>query len=375
MSNDSVPPLLSRRTLLAGLAGFAGAAALAGCGGSSSSRSPQTSKATVAPQADGDLTWFTWEGYVEPSIVSDFEKKYGVKVSIVPYDSNDTMLQKLAAGQPYDLVTNNSAYMPQSILGGLLMPFALEALDNGGEVVDYFQKPAYDNGANLFSVPYSGGPTGIVYRTDKMSPTQSWNDFWDNDEAAGHIFVLDYQPDTIGASLLRNGEDLNSDDPEAVTAAVDSLIALKPRLGGVSNDSRTNVGNGDAWIHHAWVPDAFSLMKDSKYADQLDFEVTTTEGVPFGMDLLTIGANAKSPGTAMLFIDWILSPEMSARNVGYTGQLAGTKAGDAAYDEVMKAFPSLMVGEDYYENALWREAATASRKDLWTQQWNRFKAA
>jgi spermidine/putrescine transport system substrate-binding protein len=373
MSLYSDSPLINRRSVLAGLAGIAGAATLAACGSKSSS--PQSAKATVEPKADGDLTWFTWEDYVDPSIVSDFEKKYGVKVKITPYDSNDTMLQKLAAGLPYDLVTNNSAYMPQSIQGGLLMPFTLAALTNGSQVVDYFHKPAYDNGTNLFSVPYSGGPTGIVYRTDKMTPTQSWNDLWDNDDAAGHIFVLDYQPDTIGASLLHDGADLNSGDSGDVNAAVDSLIKLKPKLGGISSDARTNVGNGDAWIHHAWVPDAFYLMNKSKYADQLDFEVTTKDGVPFGMDLLSIGANAQSPGTAMLFIDWILSPEMSAKNVEYTGQLAGTKGGDAAYNTVMKDFPTLTVPDNYYETAMWREAATGSRKDLWTQQWNRFKAS
>lgn len=373
MSHDSDSPSLGRRGVLFGLAGVAGAAALSGCGSSNSS-SAKSGKA-VAPKADGDLTWFTWEDYVDPSIVKDFEKKYGVKIKITPYDSNDTMLQKLAAGLPYDLVTNNSAYMPQSIQGGLLRPISLDALDNGNQVVEYFRKPAYDAGDNLFSVPYSGGPTGIVYRTDKMSPTQSWNDLWDNDDAAGHIFVLDYQPDTIGASLLRDGADLNSDDADTVKSAVDKLIELKPKLGGISSDARTNVGNGDAWIHHAWVPDAFALMTDSKYADQLDFEVTTNDGVPFGMDLLSIGANAKSPGTAMLFIDWILSPEMSAKNVKYTGQLAGTQAGDETYNKVMTDFPTLSVPDNYYENALWREAATGSRKDLWTQQWNRFKAA
>ncbi len=371
MSNTVRSPHFSRRSVLAGLAG---AAALAGCGNNSVS-APQSATPTIEPEVDGDLTWFTWEGYVDPSVVSAFEDKYGVRVKITPYDSNDTMLQKLAAGLPYDLVTNNSAYMPQSVQGGLLMPIALDAMTHGDQVVDYFRKPAYDNGSNLFSIPYSGGPTGILYRTDKMTPTESWNDLWENEEASGHIFLLDYQPDAIGASLLRNGVDLNSDDPDEVAAAVDRLIELKPRLGGVSNDTRTNVGNGDAWIHHAWVPDAFGLMTDSKYADQLDFELTTEEGVPFGMDLLSIGANAQSPGTAALFMDWILSPKMSAKNVQYTGQLAGTTGGDAAYADVMKDYPALIVPESYYETALWREAATGPRKDLWTQQWNRFKAA
>ena len=141
-----------------------------------------------------------------------------------------------------------------------------------------------------------------------------------------------------------------------------------------SNDARANVGNGDAWIHHTWVPDAFYLMSQSRFADRLEFELTTKQGVPFGMDLLSIGANAKAPGTAMLFIDWILSPEMSARNAHFTAQLTGTTAGDAAYREATAKFPTLAVGDDYYQSALWRESATGARKQLWTQQWNRFKA-
>lgn len=374
MSPTPARRMISRRTALTGLGGIMALGAVAACGGEPGT-GQRPSADDLKPQADGDLTWFTWEDYVDPTIVSDFEAKYGVKVDMVPFDSNDTMLQKLAAGLPYDLITANSAYMTHVIEGGLVRPFALESLSNGGEVVEYFHKPAYENGAELHSLPYSGGPTGIVYRTDKMQPTQSWNDLWDNSAAAGHIYLLDYQLDTIGASLLRDGADLNSDDNAAVSKAVDNLIALKPQLGGISNDIRTNVGNGDAWIHHTWVPDAFYLMSESQFADRLAFEVTTQQGVPFGMDLLTVGANAKAPGTAMLFMDWVISPEMAVRNAHFTAQLTGTTAGDVAYREATAQFPTLAVGDDYYQGALWRESATGARKQLWTQQWNRFKAS
>lgn len=365
---------ITRRALLAGLGGAAAMGALAACGGGPTGTSAPPAE-DLKPEVDGDLTWFTWEDYVEPTIVSDFETKYGVKVETVPFDSNDTMLQKLAAGLPYDLITANSAYMTQAIEGGLVRPFTLESLGNGGEVLEYFHKPIYENAGDLHSLPYSGGPTGIVYRTDKMQPTNSWNDLWDNESAAGHIYLLDYQLDTIGASLLRDGADLNSEDDAAVAKAIDSLLTLKPLLGGVSNDTRTNVGNGDAWIHHTWVPDAFYLMSESRFADRLAFELTTEEGVPFGMDLLTVGANAKSPGTAMLFMDWVISPEMSSRNAHFTAQLTGTTSGDVAYREATAEFPTLAVGDDYYQSALWRESATGARKQLWTQQWNRFKAS
>jgi len=363
---------VSRRSVLAGTVGFAGSLALAACG--SNAPSTSTKKPTIEPKVDGNLNWFSWADYVEPSIVSDFEKKYGVTVTISTFDSNDAMLEKLAAGLPYDLVTDNSAYMIRSIAGGVVQPFDLHALSNYSQLVPYFRKPIYEHSALNYSAPYSGGGTGIIWRTDKVSSmTQSWNDLWDHPEAKGHIYVLDYVEDTLGASLLRKGYDINSGVPGQVTTATDALLQLKPELGGISSDTQTDVGNGNAWIHHSWVPDAIALMTRSKYADKLQFEFTPKEGIPFGMDLLSIGANAKSPGTAMLFIDWILSPEMSARNAGYTGQASGTVAGDAAFQQVVKHFPAFADGVQY-NKALWRESATGTRQTLWTQQWNRFEA-
>ena len=289
--------------------------ALAACGSTAGSTSAK--KPTIEPKVDGNLNWFSWADYVEPSIVSDFEKKYGVTVTISTFDSNDAMLEKLAAGLPYDLITDNSAYMIRSIAGGVVQPFDLRALSNYSQLVPYFRKPSYENSALNYSAPYSGGGTGIIWRTDKVSSmTQSWGDLWDHPEAKGHIFVLDYVEDTMGASLLRKGYNINSGVPGQVTSATDALLQLKPELGGVSSDTQTDVGNGNAWIHHSWVPDAIALMTRSKYADKLQFEFTPKEGIPFGMDLLSIGAKAKSPGTAMLFIDWMLSAEMWLGTLG-----------------------------------------------------------
>lgn len=371
-----MPGLLTRRSMLQGALGVAGVAALAGCASSGGGSGAQAAaKATLEPKVDGDINIFTWAGYIDPVIISTFEKKYGVKVTTSTFDSNDTMLAKMAAGLPYDYITNNSAYLQRSIEGKLVQPYSLDALSNHDEIAPYFQAPSYDKGQDRYSVPYTSSPTGIIYRTDKMTPTHSWNDLWDNPSASGHIYVLDYVPDTMGMSLLRDGASLNSGNVAAVTSATDQLIKLKPLLGGVSSDTRNNVGNGSAWIHHCWVPDAYNLMTTSKYKDKLQFELTTKDGVPSGTDLQTIGANAKSPGTAMLFINWMLSPENLIRTTNYTASLTGTRTGDARYYELMKDFPSLSLPHDYYATAQWRVAPTGATQQLWTQQWNRFTAA
>jgi len=329
----------------------------------------------ITAEIDGDLTWFTWGEYVAPGVVEAFEEEHGVTVTIETADSSENMVQKLASGQPYDVVTGNSAYMERMIQGGLLRPFDIESLENYSDIHPYFQSPAYDSGDERYSVPYSGGPTGIVYRTDKLTGVESWDDLWASaSEAAGHIFILDQIEEAIGMSLLRNGAELNSADPAAVESAVDELLALKPALGGISTDTRTNVANGDAWVHQAWSTDAFQLMSDSPFSGSLDF-VMPDEGAPFGMNVLNIGANATSPGTALLFIDYLTSPEVKILNAEYLGDLSGSIAGDAAYNEIVSDFPSLQVGDDFYEKAQWKESLSGERETVWSQQWNRFKAS
>jgi spermidine/putrescine transport system substrate-binding protein len=344
--------------------------AVAGC---SSAQSAPTEP--VIAEVDGDITWFTWGEYVAPGLVEAFEEEYGVTVTIETADSSENMVQKLASGQPYDVVTGNSAYMQRMIEGGLLRSFDIDGLENADDIPEFLLNPSYDNGEQRYSVPYSGGATGIIYRTDKIKSIEKWSDLWELPaDLNGHVFLLDQVEETMGMSLLAAGENLNESDPAKVEAAVDRLLEIKPTLGGLSTDTRTNVSNGDAWVHHAWSSDAFMLLSDSPFMDDLAF-VTPAEGGPFGMNVLNIGAKAKSPGTALLFIDYMLRPDVKVTNAQYIGDLSGSIKGDAAYNDLVKDFRGLQVSDDVYEAAAWKESLTGERGNLWSQQWNRFKAS
>ena len=43
------------------------------------------------------------------------------------------------------------------------------------------------------------------------------------------------------------------------------------------------------------------------------------EGIPVGSDTFAIPVNAKHPGTALLFIEYLLEPENAAKNVEWIG--------------------------------------------------------
>lgn len=364
-----------KSTFAAGLGLAAGGLAACGSsGGGAGAAAGAGAAVKVKPVADGDLTWFTWEGYVDPKVVKAFEKEYGVKVKLTFFDSDDLMVQKLATGLPYDLITTNSAYNKRIVAGGLVQPFDLSQLKNGGEIVDYFQAPPYDKGEHRYSIPYGYGPAGILYRTDKVtSAAGSWSDLWNAPEAKGKIYVIGQVDETIGLSLIRNGDPVVSGDSGQVAKAVDQLLELKPMLGGISADIEGDIGGGNSWMSHAWTGSAFRAIQASKQPENLKFEFPK-EGVCMGCDTLSIGAKAKSPGTALLFMDWILKPENSSTNVTYTGYPNGTTSGDQAYGDLIKDYPFLDLGDDVLRNAKWKESATGTRLSLWNQQWSRFKA-
>ena len=122
------------------------------------------SSAAIKPKVDGDITLFSWDGYVAPAVLKGFEKKYGVKVNTVPYDSDEAMVQKLAAGLPYDVVTTNSAFMKQLTGANLLARIDAPKLANWDNVLGYFQDPSYDPGASSRSRTVTAPPASGTSR-------------------------------------------------------------------------------------------------------------------------------------------------------------------------------------------------------------------
>lgn len=372
---------ISRRRLIKGAAGAAFAAsalgALAGCGSSSGGSTSAAAAPTVKPKPDGDITWFTWAEYVEPKIVKAFEKEYGVKVNQAFFNSDEAMVQKLASGLPYDLVTTNSAYIERLVQGGTLQSYDLGDLKNADQLTPYFEHPVYDKGKYRYTVPYGYSPAGIAYQKEKLGGTipSSWNDFWNlQEQASGHMFVLSQIEETIGMSLVREGNPANSEDPEQVKKAVDELIELKPHLAAVSDENIPDLEGGEAWLLHGWAGTVYQGLLNVKNPEDYGF-VLPEEGVLIGVDTLSIGAKAKAPGTALLFMDWILKPEWSAANTEWQGQIVGTKASTPAFDSLTKEFPFLQFDESILTTGEWKESLSGQRQQLWNQEWSRFMAS
>ena len=302
---------------------------------------PPSAKAKI----DGDLVYFNWADYLAPSVVKGFQEEYGVKVIESNYDSMEGMYAKLAAGNEYDIVFPIAKWVVKLKREGKLRSIDPAQLKNADQVFysgSYFNEPWYDAGSEV-TVPFTVYKTGIGWRTDKVSTmTGSWEDLW-NEEASGHIFTLDDQDEALAMAALRLGYDVNTAEPSELDDMKDLLISQKEYLRAYSSDDINNMVSGDAWVHHMWSGD-FLYLRDGLVDDPTayDFEAPT-EGTPINSDTYAIPANAKHPGTAMVFIDYLLRPENVIKNMNYLYYPFPVKDALPAFAELAKDVPACNV--------------------------------
>ena len=102
---------------------------------------------------------------------------------------------------------------------------------------------------------------------------------------------------------------------------------------------------------------------------------TCKEGVPVGSDLMCIPITSKSPGTAMVFMDWVLKPENAYRNVMWNGYPMPVAGGREAFAELVKDDPSIDVNLDQLaDSAMEFRLDSPEARQEWTRLWTEVKA-
>ena len=372
-------PLRRREVLRHGASaalGLAGLGALGGCGSLSrvSGGSEAATQKVVKAKPDGDLVYFNWAEYLDPEIIKDFEKRFGVRVRESNFDSMQGMMSKLRAGNRYDLIFPSSEWAERLIGANQLLRIDTEQLPNlGDQLFPSLRNPRYDPGSE-HTVPYALYATGIIYRTDKLGRLSgSWNDLKDP-RAKGRTYLLDDFQEAIGAGNVVNGFELNSSITPEVEKSKEWLIGVKPNLRGISTDDVQNMVNGNAWIHHGWNGDVVNVRSQVKNPEAFAFQ-KNREGIPMGTDTFAIPVNAPHPGTALTFINYLLDPENLERNVNYFGYQMPYTGAEAAFAALVKDDPNINLTVEDLENGQPFRNLGAEGRVLWDEAWTEFKVA
>jgi spermidine/putrescine transport system substrate-binding protein len=374
---------LSRRALFRAGGAAAGLAIIAACGddkvatGNPTTTAPSAGATTGATTADapssgsaapvsggvdgfsevvnkssGTLSMYTWGDYNDPEIVGALaEKDLGVTMKVDYYASNEDLITKLSAANGtsgFDIVVPTGPFIPQMLQKGLLEKFDKSKLPNMVNVDPQYLGKDWDKN-NDYSVCKDWGSTGYMWNTTAVkSDLKTWNDFIKvcQTDASGNCSVLDSATNLAGMYFWANGIDWTTEKKEDLDAyekfavdefaqnikAFDSYPSTKIAEGAYV---ASMIWNGDARQAFSRIKDAGGNPDDWKWA----LGAPDTE---LWMDNYAIAKGAPNPDAAHAWINWLLTPEISIRDLNYHGYNSGMKNIDAL---IKKLQPDLKLGD------------------------------
>lgn len=289
--------------------------------------------------AAGELHIYNWGNYTNPELVKKFEKAFDVKVTLDDYDSNETMLSKVRAGNTgYDIVVPSDYTVKIMIDDGLLEKTEPNKMENFKNVRPEFVDIYWDKGRN-YTVPWQFGMTTFTINTAKYKGDYNTLAIMFNppDELKGRINMLDDINSVMHAAERYLGVPRCGADKENLKKINDLLQSAKPSWRTFSYDTQGKMTSGDVDVTQDWNGDAFrirKLMPSVKFA-------FTKEGIEGWMDNVSVLKGAKNLDNAKLFQNFVMDPANAALISEFAGYDNGVTNGLVALPKEFAEAPEL----------------------------------
>lgn len=298
-----------------------------------------------------------WGDYVDPRVLRDFTRTTGIEVTYESYSSDESLETTLQPGKhAFDVVIVSSGVLRQQIARGLYQKLDKSKLPNAVNLWPEIMErlATYDPG-NEHAVNYAWFAMGIAYDVGKarelMGAAPPSGDF--SFDSWGLLFkqknlkklsscgvgILDSPEDLSAAALqylwsnwrLSPGLDRRTDG----IRAAELLTALRrdsKRL--ESRDYVNALVNGDVCVAVGYSLDSLRARYTAGMVEdfvEIDFFIPR-EGAPIRLDNLVIPTDAPHVEEAYKFINFLLQPEIAARNTNFIGVANGVLASKSLVD-------------------------------------------
>jgi spermidine/putrescine transport system substrate-binding protein len=307
---------INRRRFLALGAGAAAAAALAACGSGSGSSSKK-------------MNLFTWAEYDDPDLL----KSWG-NISLTIFNSNEEAVQKLVQGggsSGYDMVCPTGPYIPQLAKAGLLQELDLKKVPNFSNLDAPYTNQVWDPN-NKYSVCKNWGTTGWLYDTTLVkTEIKTWSDFIKvaQTEASGKTSILDTAPNLCGIYFWANGIPWTTEKAEDLDACEKFMVdEFASHIKAFDSYPGVNLTSGSYALSQVWNGDARQGLLGVTAAGDDPKRYVWGMGAPvteLWMDNWCILKNAKNLDAAYNFMNFILDPKNSVKDLEFHGYNTGIK--------------------------------------------------
>ncbi len=321
------------------------------------------------------LKVYNWGEYIGESVISDFEKEFGVKVVYEVFDSNEMMYTKLQAGDAYDVLVPSDYMIERLMNEEMLQPLDLSLIPNISNLADGVKNLPYDPD-NTYSVPYFWGSVGIVYNQNNVDAADLEAEGYNilkNEKYADKIYMYDSERDSFMVAFKALGYSMNTQNPDEIQAAYEWLMEQRKTMNPayVADEVIDGMINGNKDMAVVYSGDAATILAEN---EDMSFFLPN-EGTNLWSDAMVIPANAENPKLAHEFINYILTYEASMDNsetVGYASsnqEVLDELSGEGGYFEGNEAY---LPRDGYDKDEVFEDNQVL--KEQLTQLWIKVKA-
>jgi putrescine transport system substrate-binding protein len=336
---------------------------------------------------------YNWSDYIEPTVIAAFTKETGIEVRYDTFDSNDTLETKLLTGRTgYDVVVPTGYFLERQIKAGVFQKLDKSKLPNLRNVWPEIarRQEVYDPG-NQYAVNYMWGTTGIGYNAKKAreilgvqgpvdAAMASWDIVFKPDQLAKFkdcgVHMLDSADDIMPAALKYLGLDPNSSAPADLERAAALLASVRPSVRKFNSSEYLNaLASGEICLIVGWSGD---IKQAQKRAAEAKGNVEVGYVIPKGgaqmfFDNLAIPKDAGHVAEAHAFIDYLLRPEVAAKNSSFLGYANGNIASQPLIDKRVLDDRSVYPDAETMASLYTINAHDARTQRLMNRLWTRIK--
>ncbi len=367
-------------------------AILAACG--SKSEAPATNAvgaaASAGPETDEEkiVNVYNWSDYVEPTVLEAFEKETGIKVNYEVMDSNELLETKLLAGRTgYDVVVPSASFLARQIKTGIYQKLDRAKLSNLKNLDPELtaRQTIFDPG-NEYSVNYMWATSGVAYNEAKIkaimpdAPVDSFAMFYDPKIIAKFascgVHMLDAPSEVVGTVLMYLGKDANSESLEDLKAAEALLTSIRPHVRLISSSKYIeDLANGEICLALGWSGDTLMARDRAEEAGKgvtIKYNIPK-EGAVMFFDNMAIPADASHVKNAHQFINYMLRPEVAAKNSNFLNYANSNAASWPAVDVDVKNNPNVYPPPEMMAKIVPDLPESAEFTRELTRSWTRFR--
>ncbi len=272
--------------------------------------------------AGTELTVYNWGEYISDGadgtidVNREFEKVTGIKVNYLTFESNETMYSQVKnGGVKYDIIIPSDYMIQRLIKENELQKIDTNKLSNY-DLIDERYKSVYFDKKNEYTVPYNVGMVGVIYNPKLVGEVEpSWNVLWDK-KYKDKVLNFNNPRDAFMTAQMLLGLDLNSENTKDWNKAADKLKKGKANLQSyVMDEVYGKMETGEAYIAPYYAGDYLTMVETN---EDLAF-FYPEEGTNIFIDSACILKNSRNYEAALMYINFLLEPDVATANAEYIG--------------------------------------------------------